>query len=196
MAVSLVALPVTLGFAYAFLWLPVYAGVCSEAAFAPMPADKYRIFLLNRGCDLDEAITEIARSMEADPATLHDLYGGKEPTTSEEVMWADALQAGLRSFVPLRTRAGACPPEDAYCPQRYGWSNDVLSNLIRKAAAPYGNYAKRQFVQGVNDGADFVSGVLAMGTVMRGMLLLGYGLIAAVAVAAAMRVLRSFFTGG
>ena len=194
-AVTLTALvscfPGTAGYAWAIAWLPVYGTVCHfDKILGPnVSRDGYRIFLLDRGCDVDAAIRQIvaaASDLSVDPEKIVAIYhGASRAETPDEYLAIDRVESGLREY------AGATPSTDnctgGYCtiPGPSG------EDFVTKWASAYASYARSQFLYTAKDGADYIASLLRMGSVVRGLVLIAYLAIALFLVARALYFVRS-----
>jgi hypothetical protein len=142
-AIGVFGLPAAAGYGYAVIFYPGYDQqfVCSGHRNDPVTADDYRVFLLNRGCTLQDAIQEIAKEEGKDPRRLTALYRGEAgPGSADEVIELDALRAELdRSFKPFPD-TGGCPPGQ-YCPPNTFWGDDIIGRLFANVGHNYLYYA-------------------------------------------------------
>jgi hypothetical protein len=166
--------PGTAGYAWAVAWLPVYGTVCHfDRIFGPnVSRDGYRIFLLNRGCDVDTAIRQIvtaASDLSVDPGKIVAIYHGtSRAETADEYLAFDRVESGLREY------ASAAPSIDdcvgGYCTIPSPSSEDFVSRW----ASAYASYARSQFLYTAKDGADYITSLLRMGRVVQGLIFIAY----------------------
>ena len=166
--------PGTAGYAWAIAWLPVYGTVCHlNKIFGPdVSRDGYRIFLLNRGCDVDKAIQQIvtaASDLSVDPAKIVAIYHGtSRAETADEYLAMDRVESGLREY------AGSAPITDnctgGYCAIPAPSNED----FVTKWAGEYMSYARSQFLYTAKDGADYIASLLRMGPLVQGLVYIAY----------------------
>lgn len=174
----LACLPFVIGFGYAMVSLPIYGGVCEfKNVFSDkITPDGYRAFLLNRGCNLDEEIKRVVGDAtdgrRAGDKFVEVYHGVPHALSGDEESLMHAVRAELRLFRPLKmsTDCGT----GIYCPQSTFFGDDVISNLFASVWNKYALYAVPSFVFAVNMGADFLVGILRMGSVAQGFLFLLY----------------------
>jgi hypothetical protein len=173
--IALVAcFPGTAGYAWAIAWLPVYGAEChvDKIFGSNVSRDGYRIFLLNRGCDVDAAIRQIvaaASDLSVDPGKIVAIYHGtSRAETADEYLAADRVESGLRDY------AGTAPSTDncvgGYCTIPGPSSED----FVTKWAGAYFSYARSQFLYTTKDGADYIASLLRMGPVAQGLMSIAY----------------------
>lgn len=210
---TLYVLPGLLGFLYALLWLPVYGGVCglgegSGGIFsAPVSADGYRVFLLNKGCDLQtvrRGVVSRYAGTTTDSASLLALLDSNEPArTSDQVMILDAVKAELRTWTPIdmclyeptrnASPSGTGFPEVedilrrslegidcTYRGTQPYFSDDMIGRLFGWIAEGYLAHARRNLFSAVNGSVDVLVPLINQSPVIRGGLFLLYALIALV----------------
>jgi hypothetical protein len=155
--------PGTAGYAWAIAWLPVYGTVChvNNVFGSNVSRDGYRIFLLNRGCNVDAAIRQIvmaASDLSVDPEKIVAIYHGtSRAETADEYLAIDRVESGLREY------AGSAPSTDncagGYCAIPGPSSED----FVTKWASAYVSYVRSQFLYTAKDGADYITSLLRMG---------------------------------
>ena len=166
--------PGAAGYAWAIAWLPVYGTACHfDKIFGPnVSRDGYRIFLLNRGCDVDAAIREIvtaASDLSVDPGKIVAIYHGtSRAETPDEYLAIDRVKSGLER------NAGSTPSTDncvgGYCDIPGPPSED----FITKWASTYFSYVRSQFLYTAKDGADYITSLLRMGPVVQSLMFAVY----------------------
>jgi hypothetical protein len=166
--------PGTAGYAWAIAWLPVYGTVChlNKISGPDVSRDGYRVFLLNRGCDVDKAIQQIvtaASDLSVDPAKIVAIYHGtSRAETADEYLAMDRVESGLREY------AGSAPITDnctgGYCTIPAPSNED----FVTKWAGEYISYARSQFLYTAKDGADYIASLLRMGPVVQGLVFIAY----------------------
>lgn len=177
--VALVIAPTAAGYAWAIAWLPGYAVVCHiDKVFGPsITADGYRIFLLNRDCDLDTAIEKIAVENGMDPGKLVAMYHGTYPKSkfsAEDVLELNVLQFSLRKFALPVTQREPCPPGQLCGP----WARDIVTDILDNIVGRYGPYAQNSFFGAVNDGADAIANILRQGPIFQALVIAFYLVLA------------------
>jgi len=172
--VALVAcVPGTAGYAWAITWLPLYGTVCHvDRVFgSAVSRDGYRIFLLDRGCDVDAAIRQIvgsAADLSVNPDRIIAIYHGTaRANTADEFLAMQIVRRRLREYT------GAAPGADN-CTPRCAISDTSGDDLITKLINGYGSYAQAQFLYTAKDGADYIASILRMGPIAQGAVFLTY----------------------
>jgi len=166
--------PGTAGYAWAIAWLPVYGTVCHlNKIFGPdVSRDGYRIFLLNRGCDVDAAIRQIvtaASDLTVEPGKIVAIYRGtSRAETPDEYLAIDRVESGLREYAGDASNTDNCA--GGYCAIPGPSSEDFLA----KWASAYASYARSQFLYTAKDGADYIASLLHMGPVVQGLMFTAY----------------------
>ena len=174
-AVALVAcVPAMAGYAWAIVWLPVYGTVChvDKVFGSTIDPDGYRVYLLDRGCDIDAAIRQIVEAtpnLSVDPSRIVAIqHGTLRADSADEFLAADLLQTKLRRF-PDADSGNGCTP-DGYCTIPDSSADDP----IRNAPHAYSAYVRSQFLYALDDGADYVTSLLRMGVVVQVVMALCY----------------------
>jgi hypothetical protein len=166
--------PGTAGYAWAIAWLPVYGTVChvNNVFGSDISRDGYRIFLLNRGCNVKVAIRQIvmaASDLSVDPEKIVAIYHGTaRAETADEYLAIDRVESGLREY------AGSAPSTDncagGYC-SIPGPSNE---DFVTKWTGAYFSYVRSQFLYTTKDGADYIASLLRMGPVVQSLMFIVY----------------------
>jgi hypothetical protein len=162
------------GYAWAITWLPVYGTEChfNKIFGSYVSPDGYRIFLLNRGCDIDKAIQQIvtaASDLTVDPGKIVAIYHDtSRAETADEYLAIDRVESGLREYAGSASSTDNCV--GGYCTIP-GPSNE---NFVIKWASEYVSYARSQFLYTAKDGADYIASLLRMGPVVQGLALIAY----------------------
>jgi len=181
-------LPWAAGYGYAATFFYAYDNACPDKS-KPLTEDNYRVFLLNRGCTLEEAAIDVAKEFPSystirpmTPERVVALYRGDEkPQTADEVMVTDVIRAELkRSFKPFAL-SGNCKP-DEICNEglSHFWGNDAISRIFAKAGDLYLSYAVPVFYDGLGAGAQHMAAILASGPLAKGLLFVFYAIGAAI----------------
>jgi hypothetical protein len=166
--------PGTAGYAWAIAWLPVYGTVCHvDKIFAPsVSRDGYRIFLLDRGCDIDTAIRQIvmaAADLNVDPGKIIAIYHGtSRAETADEYLAIDRVESSLRDYAGSAASTDNCA--GGYCSIPGPSSED----FVTKWASAYFSYMRSQFLYTAKDGADFIASLLRMGPVVQSLMVIVY----------------------
>ncbi|KAI94277.1 hypothetical protein T281_11890 [Rhodomicrobium udaipurense JA643] len=173
-------LPWAGGYGYAATFFYAYDYACPGKS-APLTQDNYRVFLLNRGCSLDDAAQDLAREYRKTPERVMALYRGEaQPQSADEVMITDAIRAELKqSFKPFALAANCKPGEICNEGLSPFWGDDVVSRLFAKAGDLYLGYAVPMFYDGLGMGAHHIAAVLASGPLAKGVLFVVYAIGAA-----------------
>lgn len=192
--------PTAAGYAWAIAWLPIYGTVCNfDKVFgSTITPDGYRIFLLNRGCDLDAAIREIAADLDPgkDPNRLVAIYHGTQrPSSTDELIEMDAVESGLRQFVMPKEVTDCAVGQDQYCAPAHYWNDDIVSSLFSIIGHKYDSYSEPKFFDAINDGADRIAAALRMGPIVQGILLLCYSVAGLVVGKLVVDFIMSFIKG-
>ena len=166
--------PGTVGYAWAIAWLPAYGTVChfDKIFGSNVSRDGYRIFLLNRGCDIDPAIQQIvaaATDLSVDPGKIVAMYHGTlRAETPDEYLAIDRVESGLREY------AGTTPSTDncagGYCAIPGPSSEDFVTKWV----SAYASYARSQFLFTAKDGADYIASLLRMGPLVQALMFMAY----------------------
>lgn len=180
--------PAALGYGYALTFFSSYEYACPrqpEQKNDPIPADDYRIYLLNRGCTLDAMMGEMGREYAIDPQVLKGLYLGKaDPQSSNEVMLQGVVREQAYLFKPF--------PSDNR--PDYG-TDDAVTQLFNNAIDFYMLKATPLFLSAVAIGAEHITAIWRMGPLARGMIYLAYiiglGILGAAIYDLMKRLLRS-----
>jgi hypothetical protein len=172
--VGLVAcFPGTVGYAWAMAWLPIYGTICHvDRVFgSSVSPDGYRIFILNRGCDVDAAIRQIvatATDLSVDPGRIIAIYHGTaRANTADEYLAMDLVHSRLHKY------AGATP-STANCTPHCAIPDDSGDDPVAKWVSAYRSYARTQFFYTATDGADYIASVLRMGPIVQSAVFLAY----------------------
>jgi hypothetical protein len=187
--VALIGLPFAGGAGYAALLYPAFDVSCPIEKNDKRGHDDYRVYLLNRGCNVSEALAGIAADLDYAKGAdrLKALVDGTEqPQNSGEESARDEARKQLHSFKPFST---GCPPGEL-CPSDF-WGDDVISNFFQLLGDKYGAYAVPQFLSGLDLGADQLSSIAAMGPLAQGLLYLFYLVVLAVIGSAAYDMLKT-----
>lgn len=161
--------PGVAGYAWAIGWLPVYGAAChfDKIFGAAINPDGYRVYLLDRGCDVDAAIRNVLAASQfaagqdkVDADRIVEVYHGKRlAVAGNEFLAADSVQKKLREFASSTPGGNDCPRDNRYCTPRETADEDFFSTW----AHAYLSYVQSQFRFTVMDGADYIASVLRMG---------------------------------
>jgi hypothetical protein len=172
--VGLVAsFPGTVGYAWAMAWLPIYGTIChvDKVFGSDVSPDGYRIFILNRGCDVDAAIRQIvatATDLSVDPGRIIAIYHGTaRANTADESLAMDLVHSRLREYAGTRRSADNCTPHCAI-------PDDSGDDPIAKWVNAYRSYARTQFFYTATDGADYIASILRVGPIVQSAVFLAY----------------------
>jgi hypothetical protein len=186
--------PGTAGYAWAIAWLPVYGTVChfDKVFGSDVSRDGYRIFLLNRGCDVDSAIRKIvaaASDLSVDPEKIIAIYhGASRAETPDEYLAIDRVESGLREY------AGSTPGTENCAGGYCAIPSPASEDFITKWSSAYASYVRSQFLYTAKDGADYIASLLCMGPVAQGLMFIAY-LGAAIFVVARVVYFRRLLNG-
>jgi hypothetical protein len=186
--VVLIALPFAAGYGYAGILYPAFDAGCPLKDDAKRGHDDFRVYLLNRGCTIGDALAGIAADLNYSKGVdrLRGLVDGtQKPESGDEDSARNAAVEQLHRFKPF---ASQCPPGDL-CPSDF-WGDDVISNLFHLLGDKYATYATPQFLSGLELGADQLSSVTEMGPLAKGLLYLFYVVVLAVLGSAAYDMLK------
>jgi len=163
--------PGALGYAWAVGWLPVYSAVCHfDRIFGPaINPDGYRIYLLDRGCDVDAAIRNILAASQfaagpdkVDANRIVDIYHHKQlAVPGDESLAVDLVRQKLREFASSTPDESSCTRDNRYCVASGASDDDFISSW----AHAYLSYVQSQFRYTAIDGADYIASLLAMGLI-------------------------------
>ena len=172
--------PGVIGYAWAIGWLPVYGAVCHfDKIFGPaIDPDGYRIYLIDRGCDVDAAIRNVLAASQfaagqdkVDADRIIDIFRHKKlAVAGDETLALDFVQQKLREFAASAPGAGNCAPDNRFCAISAATDEDVFSRW----AHAYFSYVQLQFRYTAMDGADYIASLLRMGLVAQGMIAVCY----------------------
>jgi hypothetical protein len=172
--------PGVVGYVWAIGWLPIYGAVCHfDKVFGPaINPDGFRIYLVDRGCDVDAAIRAIlAKSQFAagqdkvDADRMVDIYHHKQlAVAGNEFLAHDVVVQKLREFATSSPSADACTMDDRYCASPEAMSG----NFISRWTDAYVYYAQSQFHYTAIDGADYIASWLQMGPLGQAVIALCY----------------------
>jgi len=166
--------PGAAGYAWAIAWLPVYGTVChvNNVFGSDISRDGYRIFLLNRGCNVDTAIRQIvtaASDLSVEPGKIVAIYHGtSRAETADEYLAIDRVESGLREYAGDALNADNCA--GGYC----AIPGPSSEGFLARWASAYASYARSQFLYTAKDGADYVASLLRMGPVVQGFMFIAY----------------------
>jgi len=159
------------GYAWSVGWLPVYGAVChfDKIFGSAINPDGYRIYLLDRGCDVDAAIRNILAASQfaagqdkVDANKIVDIYHGKRlAAPGNEFLAVDLVQRKLREFATSTPESDACTPANRYCTTPKTSDEDFLTTWVHA----YLSYVQLQFRYTVMDGADYLASLLRMGLI-------------------------------
>lgn len=162
-----IIVPGALGYGYALTFFSSYEYACpkpDEQKNTPISGDDYRIYLLNRGCSLDEMMAEMGREYGIDPQILKALYlGTAEPQTSNQVMLQGVVREQAYQFKPFP--GDNTPNYEA---------DDAVSRLFHNAIDQYMIKVTPIFLGATAIGAEHITSIWRMGPLARGMIYLAY----------------------
>lgn len=173
-----VALPAAVGYGYAVIMFPAYdqSSSCQGRKADPIREDDYRVYLLNRGCNVQEAMEGLGKENQMAPARLMAFYRGKAlPVGAETGAWED-VQAQLSEF-------------KAFSIARDGLSefwDDPISRLFALAGQKYFEVAAPIFFGAIGDGASHIAGIVQLGPLAQGLLYIGVSMLGLAIVASAL----------
>jgi hypothetical protein len=172
--------PGIVGYVWAIGLLPIYGVVCHfDQVFGPaINPDGFRIYLVDRGCDVDAAIRDIlAKSQFAagqdkvDTNRMVDIYHHKQLAVAGNEFLAQGLvRQELREFVTSSPGATACTPDDKYCTT----PEALDQNFISRWTDQYIYYVQSQFHYTLMDGADYIVSLLRMGLLAQAIIAVCY----------------------
>jgi hypothetical protein len=172
--------PGVVGYVWAIGWLPIYGVVCHfDKVFGPaINPDGFRIYLVDRGCDVDAAIRDIlAKSQFAagqdkvDADRMVDIYHHKQlAVAGNEFLAHDLVVQKLREFATSSPAANACTTDDRYCATPEALDENFISRWTRA----YIYYVQSQFHYTMIDGADYIASWLRMGLLGQAVITLCY----------------------
>ena len=159
------------GYAWAIGWLPVYGTVCHlDKIFGPtISPDGYRIYLLDRGCDVDAAIRNILTASQfaagqdkVDANKIIEVYHAKRlAVPGNEFLAVELVQKRLREFTTSIPDTNDCTPANRHCSTRESSGEDFFSAWLHA----YFSYVRLQFRYTVIDGSDYLTSLLRMGPI-------------------------------
>lgn len=172
--------PGVTGYAWAIGWLPVYGAVCHfDKILGPaINPDGYRIYLLDRGCDVDAAIRSVLAASQfaagedkVDADKIVDVYHGRRlAAPGNEFLAVDFVQKKLREFAASTPGGNRCTQDNRYCTAREAPDENFFSSW----AHAYLSYVQSQFRYTVMDGADYIASLLRMGLIAQGIIAFCY----------------------
>ena len=169
----LVVLPAAAGYGYAVTMFPAYdqSSSCKDRKADPIGEDDYRIYLLNHGCNVQEAMEGLGKEVQRDPARLMAYYRGEaRPGSADDIVAWDAVQASLHKFKAFSV-ARNCPPN---CGLSEFWGDDVISRQFAVAGEKYLQTAISIFLGALGVGASHIAGIVRLGPLAQGLLYIGY----------------------
>jgi len=171
--------PGVAGYAWAIGWLPVYSAVChfNKVFGHEINPDGYRIYLLDRGCDVDAAIRNVlagsrfaAGPDKVDADGIVDIYHRRRPAArGDELLALDLVQKKFKEFATSTAGANSCTADSKYCVPE---ASD--ENFISRWTDAYLSYVQSQFRYTAMDGADYIVSLLQMGLTARVIIALCY----------------------
>jgi hypothetical protein len=205
-AALLTVAPFVLGFAYSLLGVPAYGLVCGDwqgILKGTISADGYRVFLMNRGCDLDEEIRRILQrdfSTRSDSEMVQIVKGERKWESADEILTADGVRAVLRTFRPIiicgelnrRTPAAGERPNASsraegsltatslgsinacYRGVHQYFNEDIVGALFGWMAGLYAAYLVLNLNWSINLGADLINAFADTGPLVAVVLILAY----------------------
>ena len=163
--------PGVTGYAWAIGWLPIYGLVChfDKVVGPAINPDGYRVYLLDRGCDVDAAIRNIlagsqfaAGQDKVDADRIIGIYHHRQlAEAGDESLARDLVQEKLSEFATSAPVGTGCAPDNRYCTPADASDEDFFSRWVHA----YVSYVQSQFRYTVIDGADYITSLLAMGLV-------------------------------
>jgi hypothetical protein len=157
---------------WAIGWLPIYRVVChfDKVFWSAIDPDGFRIYLVDRGCDMNGAIPDIlAKFVDAD--RMVNIYHHKQlAVAGNEFLAKDLVVQKLREFATSSPCANACTPDDRYC----ATPEALDENFISRWTHLYIYYARSQFRYTAVDGADYIASLLRMGPLVQASIALCY----------------------
>ena len=118
---TVVFFPGVTGYAWAIGWLPIYGVVChfDKVVGPAINPDGYRVYLLDRGCDVDAAIRNILAGSQfsagrdkVDADRIIGIYHHRQlAETGDESLARDLVQEKLREFATVDTVGTGCAPD-------------------------------------------------------------------------------------
>jgi hypothetical protein len=172
--------PGVAGYGWAIGWLPIYGAVChfDKVFGSVINPDGFRIYLADRGCDVDAAIRDILATSQfaagqdkVDADKMVDIYHHKQlAVAASEFLARDLVLQKLREFATSSMGANACTPDDRYCATPEALDGNFFSRWIRS----YIYYVQSQFQYTVMDGADYIASLLRMGPLAQAVIALCY----------------------
>jgi hypothetical protein len=161
--------PGVTGYAWAIGWLPIYGLVChlDKVVGPAINSDGYRVYLLDRGCDVDAAIRNILAGSEfaagqdkVDADRIIGIYHHRQlAETGDESLARDLVQEKLSEFATSVPVGTGCAPDNRYCNP----AETSDENFISRWVHAYLSYAQSQFRYTVIDGGDYIASLVAMG---------------------------------
>jgi len=179
-----VGAPFILGYGVAFGGYIPYGVVCKEKDdlfSGTVKASNYIVFLMNRGCDFNDAISDILRNdldipKYIDLDRIIKLLNGKLPLSSAtnlEILFADMARSKIRTFKWPKNKP-TCPQDDSLCGIQYPWVHDLVEDLFILIGSLYSGYFLSTFSTCVFNGASLLVAFSNLGTVFRMTLFLIY----------------------
>lgn len=178
-AVALVATgPTVAGYARALAGLPIYGAACGlNKIFGSTAAtpDEYRSFVLGRGCSIDAAIREIATvsGSNVDPGRIISIYHGTlRAESGDELSTMSAVHSALRNFATADAANSACTTAEDCAASALPPGYDLAGMF-----SAYRTFAQAHFLDAVDDGADYIAGMLRMGPLGQAIVLVVYTVV-------------------
>jgi hypothetical protein len=197
-------LPFALGVGWALVGVPLYGVECGDwhgIVKGTVSADSYRIFLTNHGCDLDEEIRKVVKmrfptSIAQSDEIIAWVKGERAPSNAEDLLKSLSVKGELREFrtiaicgalnredtkqQPTAPASTGDPANDAcYRGQHVYWRDDFVRRFFSFVGSILESHFNHGMTEGLNIGADTVTGLASTGPVMRALLAVVYaGLIA------------------
>jgi hypothetical protein len=163
--------PGVTGYAWAIGWLPIYGLVChfDKVVGPAINPDGYRVYLLDRGCDVDAAIRNIlagsqfaAGQDKVDADRIIGIYHHRQVAeTGDESLARDLVQEKLSEYATSAPVGTGCAPDDRYCSLADAAGDNFMSEWVHA----YLSYVQSQFRYTVIDAADYITSLLAMGLI-------------------------------
>jgi hypothetical protein len=214
------ALPFVLGYLYAWTWVVPYVTVCKDGLLhSDFTADEYRLFLLNHGCSLEEAIgryvknwyAELSRPVfpdfnrsSAPPAQRYSadfieaqarhviafVQGTETPRSLDNMALRDGVRTWLAQFEPFKMEETPCAADDVSCMFPPTHSPDFVERLFGWVADKYVAYAGPNLLDSINSGATQMAGLWGEGALTRGGLLVIYALLSGLMINAVYELIK------
>jgi hypothetical protein len=187
---AVLVLPAAAGYGYALAMLPAYdqSASCKDQKADPIREDDYRVYLLNRGCNIQKAMEDLGGEVHIESERLMAFYRGElKPSSADETIGWDAVQGSLKTFKSF-SATDDCPPDCGM--SGAGGGSDPISRMFDGAFQKYLEIALPIFLGAIGMGASHVAGIMQQGPLAQGLLYMAYVVGLAIAASALYDLLK------